>query len=125
MVSQATIKQIKHEYGVDYLSINATFEIIKRIITKKRWKDWRYSEIVKVDETCLSSGKNNKKRVLKNIWCVGGISRETKKMFFELAISRNMINIDTIITKHVDVDTLIMTDCWSDHLNVEEFRVFT
>ncbi|KAF7684821.1 hypothetical protein CDIK_4430 [Cucumispora dikerogammari] len=84
--------------------------LLKDFLQKKKIErsDVCMGEIV--DETCLSSRKNNKERVLKNIWCVEGISRETKKMFFELAITSNIINIDTIITKHVSEDTLIMTD---------------
>ncbi|KAF7696588.1 hypothetical protein CDIK_1732 [Cucumispora dikerogammari] len=119
---QAIIKQIKHEYGVNYSSINAIFTIIRTIITEK--KDRKVEgicEIVEVDETCLSSRKNNK-GIVRKISCVGSILRENKKMFLELLISRNMINLNTIISKHVNVNTLIMTDRWRGYLDVENIK---
>ncbi|KAF7685447.1 hypothetical protein CDIK_3804 [Cucumispora dikerogammari] len=117
---QQSTKKNKHEHGVDYSSINAIFGIIRRIITDK--KDNMIDDIcdvVKVDETCLSSRQNNKERVLKNIWCFVGISRESKKMFLELAITRDMINLDTILSKNRKENMLTMTYCWRGYLNME------
>ncbi|KAF7702811.1 hypothetical protein CDIK_0343 [Cucumispora dikerogammari] len=53
------------------------------------------------------------------MWCVEGISRETKKLFLTLSTHRDMVNLDETITKNVEIDTLITTDCWNGYLNVE------
>ena len=55
---------------------------------------------------------------MKTLWCVGGISRETKKIFVDLTIHKDMINIDKILVKHVELDTLIFTDHWNGYLNL-------
>ncbi|KAF7684896.1 hypothetical protein CDIK_4355 [Cucumispora dikerogammari] len=110
---ETTIKRIKHEYGIQYKAVNQVLNVIRKIIADRKGdKIGGIGEIVEIDETCLSTRKNYKGRVLRNMWCVGGISRETKKFFLTLSTHRDMVNLDEIITKNVEVDTLIMTDCW-------------
>ncbi|KAF7701714.1 hypothetical protein CDIK_0574 [Cucumispora dikerogammari] len=114
MVSKTTIKRIKHEYGIQYRAVNQVLNVIRKIIAnRKSDKIGGIGEIVEIDETCLSTRKNHKGRVLRNMWCVGGISRETKKFFLTLSTHRDMVNLDEIITKNVEIDTLIMTVCWT------------
>ena len=116
---QTVIKRIKHEYNVEWKAINAVISVIRRVIVpRKIEKIGGIGEIVEVDETALSKRKNNKGHVVKTLWCVGGISRETKKLFVDLTIHRDMINLDNILVKYVELDTLIFTDHWKGYLNV-------
>ncbi|KAF7674350.1 hypothetical protein CDIK_4531 [Cucumispora dikerogammari] len=84
---------------------------------KKIVKIDRIGKVVAVDEPALSRRKNNKGRVVKTLWCEDGISRETKKIFVDLTIHRDMINLKKILVKHVELDTLIFTENWGGHLN--------
>ncbi|KAF7685071.1 hypothetical protein CDIK_4181 [Cucumispora dikerogammari] len=79
---ETTIKRIKHEYVIHYKAVNQVLQVIRKIIAdRKGEKIGGIGKIVEIDETCLSTIKNHKGRVLRNMWCVGGISRETKIFF--------------------------------------------
>ncbi|KAF7699578.1 hypothetical protein CDIK_1163 [Cucumispora dikerogammari] len=75
-------------------------------------------------ETCSNIRNNEKESVLKNNLCVRGISMESKETLLEPAISRGMINLDTIISKNSKYDALTITDCFSVYMNVKKI-VFT
>ncbi|KAF7697602.1 hypothetical protein CDIK_1574 [Cucumispora dikerogammari] len=116
---QIIIRRIKHEYDVEWKAINAVISVIRRVIMpKKIVKIGEIGEIVEVIVAALSRRKNNKGRVVKTLWCSGKISRETKKIFVDLTIHKDMINFDKILVKHVELDTLIFTDHWSNYLNL-------
>ncbi|KAF7696590.1 hypothetical protein CDIK_1734 [Cucumispora dikerogammari] len=122
---KTNLKAIKHEYGIDYKAINSVIAIIRKKITKKiSQKIGDNGKNVEIDETCVSKRKFNKGRMVKNMWCVGGISRETKAFFFEVVETRNMANLDKIIEKNVHINTLVMTDEWKGYLNVENLGFF-
>ncbi|KAF7685906.1 hypothetical protein CDIK_3345 [Cucumispora dikerogammari] len=114
---KTVINRIKKK--VEWKAIDAVIFVIRRVIVpRKIEKIEGIEEIVEVDETALSKSKNNKSRVVKTLWCVGGVSKETKKLFVDLTIHRDMINHDNILVKYVELDTLIFTDHWKDYLNV-------
>ncbi|KAF7685122.1 hypothetical protein CDIK_4129 [Cucumispora dikerogammari] len=116
---QTIIRRIKHEYNVEWKAINAVISVIRRVImSKKTLKIVGIGKIVEVDETALCRRKDNKNCAVKTLCCVVVISREPKKIFVNLTIHKDMINLDKILVKHVELDTLIFTEHWNGYLSL-------
>ena len=76
-------------------------------------------KIVEIDETCLNKSKYNIGRSLKRKWCVGGIERESKKVFFVTTFLRNKKSLGNIISKYVKKGTTKYTDSWKEYFDLK------
>ena len=65
---------------------------------------------MEIDEGCVSKRKLKKGRMLGNKWCVGGISKKSKKFFFHVTDKCDSEELNEIIEKNLKLGTLIITD---------------
>ena len=49
---------------------------------------------------------------------MGGFFRETKKLLVDFTIHMGMINLNDILVKYVELDTIVFTVHWKVYLNV-------
>ena len=85
-------------------------------------------QFVEVDKSFFTRWENQVGRVLPSIWVVGGICRETKKVFLTVVLDRSAPTLMTANEIYVEPGTLIITDCWKSYsiLDVtEDFSHFT
>ena len=78
---------------------------------------------VEIVESAFGRRKYNRGRRTKVRWVVGGIDRQTKKMFLALAPGgkRNGRVLRRITQKYVRPCTTIMTDCWKGYRRCERW----
>ena len=88
-------------------------------MAKKNVKIGYSKGTVEVDGACVSKRKFNKGRRVGNLWCVGGICRDTRKFFFDQSYVRDSAALDKIVTKNVKKGTNIMTDRWRGYNNLK------
>lgn len=119
------IKRIKHELQINYKTINWILMLIRSHLQKKqRPKIGGENKIVEIDESAFSKRKYKKGRFLKRqVWCVGGICRETKKTFFEVTLSRSMTSLEKILKDNVEEESLIYSDEWRGYKRLKD--IFT
>ncbi|KAF7684823.1 hypothetical protein CDIK_4428 [Cucumispora dikerogammari] len=114
------LKNIKKEYGVRMKLINAIIDIFKHQFKKmKKTKIEGPNEVIKVDETALSTTKYNTGKRFEQIWCIGGICRRTKNVFYKLSRRRTQNVMNELMTKRVEKHT-IMADEWKDYKNLKK-----
>ncbi|KAF7699524.1 hypothetical protein CDIK_1217, partial [Cucumispora dikerogammari] len=77
------------------------------------------NEVIEVDETALSTTKYNTGRRFEQIWCIGGICRRTKNVFYKLSRRRTQKVMNELMAKRVEKNTTIMTDEWKGYKNLK------
>ena len=68
--------------------------------------------IVEIDESKFSKRKYNVGRLIRSVWVVGGVCRETKQSFFVEVTSRSAAVLTRVVIDNVVRGTIIYTDCW-------------
>ena len=110
------IKNIKREEGVNSKLVNSVFLIIRESIKKKnKEKLGGVGCVIEVDETAISKRKYGKGRIGKQFWCVGGICRTTKQVFFEVSQKRNKATLNKIVQENVLRGSSVYTDEWAGY----------
>ena len=100
---KANITNIISEWIVHYYNFEMEF----------KGKLGSNSSIVEVDESCFFRRKANKGRLLKQIWGLGIVERETGRLFVEVVDRRDAKTLLPIIQKWVSVETsYIVSDKW-------------
>ncbi|KAG0423760.1 hypothetical protein DMUE_6128 [Dictyocoela muelleri] len=117
------IKTIKKEIKCDYQLINRVLWIIRRKLESlKVEKIGGENKIVEVDETAVTKRKFHKGRKVGNLWCVGGIERDTKESFFSITEKRNQEMLVKILKDNIAPGSIIITDEWRGYLNISKFE---
>ena len=81
------------------------------------------SSIVEVDESCFFRRKANKGRLLKQIWGLGIVERETGRLFVEVVDRRDAKTLLPIIQKWVSVETsYIVSNKWRAYNNLKKLH---
>ena len=62
-----------------------------------------YRSIVEFDESCFFKRKNNKGRILNNIWTFGVVERGTGRLYVEVVEKRDAETLLTIIQERVSL----------------------
>lgn len=110
---EISFKSIMKKCGVGIKLINSIIDsfssTFKKICSRKIGGK---GKTVEIDETVLSKRKYNTGRSFESLWCIGGICRETKEVFYTISRRRNADLITSTILKHVDIETRVITDEW-------------
>ena len=77
---------------------------------------------VEVDECHIHTRKNNVGRTLcgEKWWVVGGICRETKRMFAVITNRRDKETLKKFIFENVEQNSTVYTDCWRGYVDIEQ-----
>ena len=67
---------------------------------------------VEIDETLMCKRKNNRGRILKEIWIFGGICREDRRAFVHVVDDRKAETLYDVIIKNIAPGTTIISDSW-------------
>ena len=131
-ISGRRIKQAstfaKKELGMSPSSVvdfsNYLREVCAEEILKNSQKIDGQGQIVEVDESLFTRRKNRVGRILPSTWVVGGICRETKKVFMTVVPDRSAPTLLAAIETYVEPGTLLMTDCWKGYSILDDTEKF-
>ena len=76
-------------------------------------------DIVEIDESCFGRRKYNRGRAVRQVWVLGGVSRNTKETFLVICKKRDKKTLHTLISRHVEKGTTIHTDQWRGYYGLE------
>ncbi|KAG0420462.1 hypothetical protein DMUE_6341, partial [Dictyocoela muelleri] len=106
-----TIKTIKKEIKIGNDAISAVLELINKKTKPAEIKQiCGFNRTVEVDKSAFTKRKYGKGRLVKTLWCISGICRETRECFFELSESRSSEKIHEVLKKYIKKDTHIISD---------------
>ncbi|KAF7685266.1 hypothetical protein CDIK_3985, partial [Cucumispora dikerogammari] len=115
------IKDIKRRSGVGYKAINSVLiEIRKKTMNLKFEKIGRPKCIIEIDETAVTKRKFKWGRRVFTLWCVWGVCRVHKSFFFELTKKRNKKTLRTILDRHINTQSHIITDEWRNYWGLNQ-----
>ena len=77
-------------------------------------------DIVEIDESCFGRRKYQRGRPVRQVWVLGGVSRNTKETFLVICKKRDKKTLHHLITRHVEKGTTIHTDQWRGYYGLEE-----
>lgn len=130
-VNSFTNKQTKQETGVDKRRITAIFKDMRmacvEFVGSLNKKIGGAGKTVEIDETLIASRRYNRGRMMREMWVLGGICRETREVFLTVVPDRTGKTLLEFIKDHVEEGTTIHTDKWKgyDRLSEEGFEHFT
>ena len=77
---------------------------------------------MEVDETKVGRRKNHKGRVVDGCWVFGLIERESGELRLEVCPNnrRDAATLTALIKKHVEPETVIMSDCWRGYTRLDD-----
>lgn len=70
---------------------------------------------IQIDETLVFKRKNNKGRVHKPLWVVGGICENTNNFFLAIVKNRSTKEIRQVLQQNVKSGSVIKTDMWRSY----------
>ena len=76
---------------------------------------------IEIDESKFTKRKYNVGRVVRDLWVVGGICRETNDVFFVIVEDRSEETLLEVIMENVELGSTIYTDCWRGYLNLNSY----
>ncbi|KAF7689938.1 hypothetical protein CDIK_2737, partial [Cucumispora dikerogammari] len=106
------IKYIKTRLSVDYKVINSVLSEIKKIIKLKFEKIDEPKCIIEIDKTAVTKRKFERGRRVSTLWCAGGVCGVHKSFFYELTKKRDKKTLITILDRHINSQSHIITDEW-------------
>ena len=77
-------------------------------------------DIVEIDESCFGRRKYNRGRAVRQVWVLGGVSRNTKETFLVICKKRDKKTLHRLISRHVEKGTTIHTDQWRGYYGLED-----
>ncbi|KAF7697614.1 hypothetical protein CDIK_1555 [Cucumispora dikerogammari] len=76
--------------------------------------------IIEIDETTVTKRKFERGRRVSTLWCVGDVCRVYKSFFFELTKKRDKKTLQTILDKHINSQSHIITDEWRGYWGLNQ-----
>ena len=109
--------------GVSKLSMRRLYQMISNWVIEEQINDERKkgkfggeNAIIEMDESCFFGRKNNKGRVLKQIWAFGFVERDIGRFFAQVVSKRDRSNLIPIITRWIRPNCkMIITDEWKPY----------
>lgn len=118
-------KFIRHDTGVSKPTQidwnNFCREVCVYHCAKTECKLGGVGKVVEIDEAKFGKRKYERGRIIKGQWVIGGVERETKKLFLVPVEKRDQGTLINIILERVEKGTTIITDCWSGYKNLSDF----
>jgi len=82
-----------------------------------------YGSIVEFDESCFFKRKNNKGRVLNNIWTFGIIERDTGRLYVQVVEKKDAKTLLTIIQERVSLKaSYVISDEWKAYGKLKSLK---
>nr|XP_042902419.1 uncharacterized protein LOC122270154 [Parasteatoda tepidariorum] len=85
------------------------------ICTRKREMIGGPGIIAEIDESKFGKRKYNRGKRVDGKWVFGGVERESRRCFFEVAPDRTKKTLLSIIEQNILPGTTIMSDCWKSY----------
>lgn len=119
------IKNICEILGISKKVVRSVLKNLENLLEKMKkyykTKIGGNKMIVEVDESKFGKRKFNKGHHVDGVWIIGGVERsENKKINLEIIKKRNTENIDLFFKNNINIDSIVLTDCWRGYNNVQK-----
>ena len=126
LAEMKNVQEVMFDAGVSNKKVVQIHQTVRRMMS---WSNQRHRQriggagmTVEIDECKIRTRKYNVGRVVagSKLWVVGGICRETRRMFAVITAVRDKDTLKKILFENVEKDSTIYTDCWRGYVDVEE-----
>ena len=126
LAEEKNVQEIMFDVGVSNKKVVQIHQTVRKMISLFNQRNHQRiggaGMTVEVDECHIHTRKNNVGRTLcgEKWWVVGGICRETKRMFAVITNRRDKETLKKFIFENVEQNSTVYTDCWRGYVDIEQ-----